>query len=142
MTAGLLKSLSDASGPDGKIDWVKGVSASGIAEKIPELLADVNFEIDRLTDDLVAGCIRAYVGTVELTDVSALEMLEMRNLILASTELPELFEAEKNCYRGVLKSVLNLLDLTGTQPTTTNSEAGGPELNTQSVGATTGPSAN
>lgn len=124
--ASVATSLDKVEKDSGGIGWIAAIARSGIADRIPELLASVGFETDRLIEDLVQGCCRLDNDTApNLDSLHALDVLKLRNAILDNPELQELFETEKNCYRGVWTSVASLLSLTGTQAENTVSGAGG-----------------
>lgn len=121
--------------------WVSALSRSGVVERLPQLLANVNNEIDNLIEDLVHGCCRPVINVNEPIDfdsLHAIDVMRLRNLILESAELQELFDAEKNCFLGVWKNVLSLLNSTGTDQTPGTQDVGGPDTSTSSPTPTTG----
>lgn len=121
--------------------WVSALARSGVVERLPQLLANVNNEIDNLIEDLVYGCCRLVINVNEPIDfdsLHAIDVMRLRNLIIESAELQELFDAEKNCFLGVWKNVLSLLNTTGTDQAPSTSDAGGQDSNTPSPTATTG----
>lgn len=126
-------------------DWIVAVARSGVADTIPQLLVIIDGEINELIEDLIEGCCRIGGATgkwserdfIDFTELHALDVIKLRNLLLENPELKELFDAEKNCYLGAWKNVANLLSI-GTSQTPGSDGVGGSDTSTQSPVATTG----
>lgn len=93
--------------------------ASGLLQKIPGLLV----EIESQTEDLAMGLISSCCPGVDHDSLSAHDAFSLRRYVLDSIDLPGLLDQEKNLFRGIVGSVMTTLGINADDTTKTTAEA-------------------